>query len=144
MLKIFKITSFDSSEVRDAKVDAYMTTLRLGKTFGDDGDDFCISNLIEDSYRDLIEFKLNDNVSIILTIKNNIDIILDMMEKSGIQFKVDDITCDYYTNKIGSVVGGNLVKEFAKFLSVDDVLDKISNSGIDSISDLEKQILIHG
>jgi hypothetical protein len=106
-----------------------------------------LSNCLDYEDQKYVGFSNNDDMFLRLP-DYKISLILEVLEKHNFKFQIFDITTD--------VINGKTQKEFPEVeqltpfifehfrfenTSVDDVLDKIIESGIDSIDEIDKKIL---
>jgi hypothetical protein len=137
MLKIIKLISLDSTEVLFSKLDNLKGNM--------DGE-FSTSRLLEMSMKDTFEVEINDNTSIIFASEvGNFSYFLDTLKKVKVNFLTEDMTYMYFKNRLNEVISSDMVDKLNKVLietlSIDNVLDKISESGINSLNDVDKMVL---
>ena len=98
-----------------------------------------VSYVNHDIYIDVIE---NDGlISIYIACSDsNLKKILSLFYKYSVKFTIEDITTSFLrgSEKVEDV---EFQKYLAENLSIDDVLDKISEMGIDSLSDIDRKVL---
>jgi hypothetical protein len=140
MLKIIKLISLDSTEVLFSKLDNLKSS-NMGT-----GDEFSTAGLLEMSMKDTFEVEINDNTSIVFASEvGNFSYFLDVLENVKVNFVVEDMTHMYSENRIDEIVSvemrDKLNEMLIETLSLDNVLDKISESGIDSLDDVDKMVL---
>lgn len=133
-MDLFRIILFDVSQI----------SLEDG-TYIDMHDD----NYFPDSDENITYTKsdiINDNQYIFLLSDNyKINKLTDLLD-SRLNYKIDNITTDFIESK--NIEGLNLTKNKSffnnyklKYLSIDDILDKINNCGIDKLDEIDMKIL---
>lgn len=133
-MNLFRIILFDVSQI----------SLEDG-TYIDMHDD----NYFPDSDENITYTKsdiINDNQYIFLLSDNyKINKLTDLLD-SRLNYKIDNITTDFIESK--NIEGLNLTKNKSffnnyklKYLSIDDILDKINNCGIDKLDEIDMKIL---
>lgn len=141
MLKIIKLISLDNTEVLFSKLDNLKEVSNMNME-----DEFSTARLLEMSMKGAFDIEINDNTSIVFSSENgNFSYFLDVLKKVKVNFLTEDITNIYFKDKLDDVVPYEVRDELNKMLvetlSVDNVLDKISESGIDSLNDVDKMVL---
>jgi hypothetical protein len=141
MLKIIKLISLDSTEVLFSKLDNLKEVSNMNMD-----DEFSTAGLLEMSMKDTFEIEIDDNTSIVFASEvGNFSYFLDVLKKVKVNFLTEDMTYMYFTGRLDEVVpndmGDRLNEVLIETLSVDNVLDKISESGIDSLNDVDKMVL---
>jgi hypothetical protein len=138
MLQVIKLILIDELDVIEEKVQSFMKFQNK-----DLEDEFSIPNQIDEC--EFFEFELNDESSIVVNCKDDRFLYFDLLNQSGVNYKTEDVTSLYFKNKLSDFVPETDVDRFNQFLtkslSVDNVLDKISESGIDSLNDVDKMVL---
>ena len=89
---------------------------------------------------------INDNQYIFLLSDNyKINKLTDLLD-SRLNYKIDNITFDFIESK--KIEGLDLIKNKSffydyklKYLSIDNILDKINNCGIDKLDEIDMKIL---
>ncbi|MFA5586847.1 MAG: hypothetical protein WDA02_10085 [Saccharofermentanales bacterium] len=133
-MDLFRIILFDVSQI----------SLEDG-TYIDMHDD----NYFPDSDENITYIKsdiINDIQYIFLLSDNyKINKLTDLLD-SRLNYKIDNITTDFIESK--NIEGLNLTKNKSffnnyklKYLSIDDILDKINNCGIDKLDEIDMKIL---
>jgi len=133
-MDLFRIILFDVSQI----------SLEDG-TYIDMHDD----NYFPDSDENITYTKsdiINDNQYIFLLSDNyKINKLTDLLD-SRLNYKIDNITFDFIESK--KIEGLDLIKNKSffydyklKYLSIDNILDKINNCGIDKLDEIDMKIL---
>jgi hypothetical protein len=141
MLKIIKLVSVDTQEVVESKLDTLKKTHNM-----DSSDEFSVANLLEMAVKNSFHIDINDSTSIIFTEEGgHFFYFLDVFSMAKVNFVTEDMTNIYSENKLDEFVTEDMKESLNKVLintlSVNDVLDKISVSGIDSLNSVDKMIL---
>ncbi len=93
---------------------------------------------------DVLYDDIDDNTSVIVLNSYQYDKFRNYCDLSGINYKIEDVTSKVI---FGELEFDDVVKEFvinpylSENLTTDIVLDKISAKGIDSLTDLDKEVL---
>jgi hypothetical protein len=138
MLQVIKLILTDKSEVVQKKVQSFMKFQNK-----DLQDELSIPNQI--SGCEFFEVEISEESSLIVNCKGDCSLYFEILDKSGVNYKIEDMTSLYFRNELIKFIPESEFDNFNKFLynslSIDDVLDKISQSGIDSLNQLEKMVL---
>jgi hypothetical protein len=138
MLQVIKLILIDTLEVVEEKVQSFMKFQNK-----DVEDENSIPNRVNAC--DFFEVEMSENSSLVVNCKGECSLYFELLNKSGVKYTTEDVTTLYFKNQLRSFVPEVDVDRFNQFLveslSVDDVLDKISESGIDSLNDVDKMVL---
>lgn len=138
MLQVIKMVLIDNLKVTEEKCSQFMQYQNK-----DLDDALSIPNQIDQC--DFFEVELDELSALIVTSRGDINLYFELLDKSGVNYTTEDVTSLYFKNKLRSFVPEDVVNKFDQILneslSVDDVLDKISESGIDSLNDVDKMVL---
>lgn len=138
MLQVIKVVLIDDIGLVEKKCRKFMEYQNK-----DLDDDFSIPSQINRC--DFFEVELNDESSIVVNSKGDCSLYFDLFDKSGVKYQIEDVTSLYFKNQLSDFVPEKDMDKLNRFLldslSLDDVLDKISESGIDSLSDVDKMVL---
>lgn len=138
MLQVIKLILIDKLEVVEEKVQSFM--MFQNKNVEDENS---IPNRVNDC--DFFEVEVSENSSLVINCKGECSLYFELLSKSGVKFTTEEVTSLYFKNQLRSFVPEVDVDKFNQFLlnslSVDDVLDKISESGINSLNYEEKLVL---
>jgi hypothetical protein len=138
MIQVIRLILLDELDVIEEKVQSFMRFQNK-----DLEDEFSIPNQIDEC--EFFEFELNDMSSIVVNRKDDRFLYFDLLSQSGVNYKTEDVTSLYFKNQLNDFVPESDVDRFNQFLieslSVDDILDKISESGINSLTYVDKMVL---
>jgi hypothetical protein len=138
MLQVIKMVLIDNLKVTEEKCSQFMQYQNK-----DLDDVLSIPNQINQC--DFFEVELDELSALVVTSRGDINLYFELLDKSGVNYTTEDVTSLYFKNQLRSFVPEDGVNKFDQFLneslSVDDILDKISESGIDSLNDVDKMVL---
>ena len=125
MEKLYKIsTNLSESEIDEAK------------SHFDFDDEKLVKSVEYDIFIDVIED--DGTVSYVACNDYNLDLILSLFKKHSIFYELEDVTIPFLR---GQIDVDKIYDYLAENLTIDDVLDKITEMGINSLSDLDRKIL---
>lgn len=130
-MRIYKIST-DLTEERDEYLKSNLTREEEKKIFRYFEDGNISYDLVEED---------GTITSYFMCIKEVLDYVTSLFYKYEVKFHINDITNDFLLGKINidDVSFNNYLKEN---LNIDLVLDKINELGINSLTDLDKEILL--
>jgi hypothetical protein len=138
MLQVIKLILIDNLDVIEGKIQSFMKFQNK-----DLQDENSIPNRVNSC--DFFEVEIGEDSSLVVNCKGDCSLYFELLSKIGVNYKVEDMTSLYFKNQLAKFVPEVDVDRFNQFLveslSVDDVLDKISESGVDSLNDVDKMIL---
>jgi hypothetical protein len=138
MLQVIKLVLIDDIDLVEKKCRKFMKYKNK-----DLDDEFSISSQI--SRCDFFEVELSCESSLVVNCKGECSLYFDLLDKSGVNYLIEDVTNIYFKNQLCNFVPEKDMDKLNRFLleslSVNDVLDKISESGIDSLNDIDKMVL---
>ncbi len=145
MIVIKKLTGLDEDEVFYEKTDSYFNQIKFISGVGEFSEFSKLFNL----QKRIVKYSCDlDNDNAIVVICKSEDWIdwIKFLKDTTINFVEEDLTNQY---NLGILDFSNLqdfetkIEKFLlKNLSIDDVLDKVNLKGIESLSEIEKSVLI--
>jgi hypothetical protein len=130
-----------------------MRIYKISTDLTEERDEYLKSNLTREEEKKIFRYFEDGNISYDLVgedgtitsyfmcIKEVLDYVTSLFYKYEVKFHINDITNDFLLGKINidDVSFNNYLKEN---LNIDLILDKINELGINSLTDLDKEILL--